>query len=297
MHMILPKPSWFIRPIPFGRAFHATRNILDRSGIRTVCRESHCPNLGECFSSGVGAFLILGNRCLRGCRYCGIERGCPEPPDPEEPRTVAHAVRTLGLRHAVITSVTRDDLSNGGAGQFAETIRAIRAAAPGTRVEVLVPDFGGLARNARILAEARPDVIAHNIDTVPRLFPSVRPNADYRRSLDLLRLLGEIAPDIPLKSGLVLGLGETGDEIRAALRDLVSVNCRRLVLGQYLPPSRESMPVRRFVTPEEFGEWRETALGLGFCRVVSGPLARSSYRAGAGEDELATEEFTAEGRG
>lgn len=274
------KPSWLKRPLPAGPIYRATRRILDQAGAPTVCRESGCPNLWECFSAGTATFLILGDRCTRGCRFCGIMPGPPDAPDPDEPARVAEAVRLLGLRHVVITSVTRDDLSDGGAGHFAETVTTARLAVPGIRVETLVPDFQGSDESLRTLARVRPDIFAHNLDTVPRLFPSIRPNADYRRSLQVLRTFGEIAPGIPRKSGLMLGLGESREEIETALRDLLDAGCRLLTIGQYLPPSAGNAPVRRYVPPEEFDAWTRFAEDMGFERAICGPLVRSSYRAG-----------------
>ncbi len=278
--MIPVKPSWLKRSLPTGKTYRSTRRVLDRIGVPTVCRESGCPNLWECFSAGTATFLILGDRCTRGCRFCGITPGPPAAPDPTEPERVAEAVRLLGLRHVVITSVTRDDLLDGGAGQFADTVAAVRLTVPGIRVETLTPDFQCSIKSLRTLAEARPDIFAQNLDTVPRLFPLIRPNADYRRSLRVLHAFGEISPAIPRKSGLMLGLGETSAEVEAVLRDLILAGCRLLTIGQYLPPTSGSAPVQRFIPPEEFAAWERLALGMGFERAVCGPLVRSSYRAG-----------------
>lgn len=244
-----------------------------------MCQEARCPNIWECFSCQTATFLILGDRCTRNCRFCAVTQGQPESPDIEEPERVAEAVFTLELRYTVITSVTRDDLPDGGAGCFAETIRAIRRKMPDTRVEVLIPDFQGDYDALRTVMEAGPDVLNHNIETVPRLYPAVRPQAVYSRSSELLRRVHCDYNAIPVKSGLMLGLGETYQEIHDTLHDLLNTGCRILTLGQYLQPSKAQIPVARFVRPEEFGDWREMALNMGFSQVASGPFVRSSYHA------------------
>lgn len=275
----MKKPPWLKRRIPAGGTYQGVRAILRRSKLHTVCQEAQCPNLGECFSRGTATFLILGDRCTRSCRFCAVEHGPSGPPDPDEPARVAEAVQSLDLQYVVITSVTRDDEADGGAGLFAETIRAIRRRMPGTRVEVLIPDFQGDWAALKRVVEARPDVLNHNIETVPRLYAAARPQAVYRRSLDLLEEVRKIDPAVPTKSGLMLGLGESGEELRETLRDLLDVGCRMLTLGQYLSPSKEHLPVERFLPPEEFAEWRQTALDSGFTEVASGPFVRSSYHA------------------
>ncbi|MBW2674574.1 MAG: lipoyl synthase, partial [Deltaproteobacteria bacterium] len=239
-----------------------------------------CPNISECFSQGTATFLIMGSVCTRGCRFCAISHGKPGPPDAEEPSRVADAARDMGLGYLVVTSVTRDDLSDGGASFFAETITRIREELPKTRVEVLIPDFQGDPQALASVIRARPDVLNHNIETVPRLYPAARPDASYPRSLALLGSVKKKAPEIPVKSGIMLGLGETSDEISRALHDLVNAGCDILTLGQYLQPSKRNLPVERFVHPDEFDEWRVAALDMGFSGVVSGPLVRSSYHAG-----------------
>jgi len=274
------KPDWLRRKIPVGAAYHSMLTILADCGVHTVCRESQCPNTGECFSHGIAAILILGTLCTRSCRFCAVGHGRTVPPDPNEPDKVADMVQRLGLRYTVITSVTRDDLPDGGAEQFAATVREIRLRVPDIRIEVLIPDFGGSEEALQTIIAVRPDVIAHNLDTVPRLYPAVKPGSDYRRSLGLLTRSARFAPGIPVKSGLMLGMEESPGEVESTLRDLVSAGCRIVTIGQYLSPSREHFPVSRFVPPEEFDRWRETALGMGFASVVSGPLVRSSYRAG-----------------
>ncbi len=275
----IPKPGWLKRPLPSAPAFSRTRSLLDDGRLHTVCREARCPNCGECFSRGTAAFLILGDVCTRRCRFCAVTQGKPPSPDPDEPRRVAEAALRMSLDYVVVTSVTRDDLADGGAGAFAETIRSVRSRRPSTRVEVLIPDFQGEEAALRTVLRARPDVLNHNLETVARLYPEVRPQAIYNRSLELLRRAGLLAPGMPVKSGLMLGLGERPDEIESTLRDLLEAGCRILTMGQYLQPKRDCLPVARFVPPEEFDEWREVALKMGFARVACGPLVRSSYHA------------------
>lgn len=288
--MYLAKPSWLIRPLPSGNIYQHTREILNVGGVETVCRESNCPNRGECFSSGVATFLILGCRCTRGCRFCGIGEGPVEPLDPAEPARVAQTACKLGLRSVVVTSVTRDDLSDGGAGVFAKTVSELHNLIPAIHIETLIPDFSGSLTALRTVAEAGPDIISHNLDTIPRLFPSIRPRSDYKRSLNVLRNISVYSPMISVKSGLMLGFGERPEEIRAVLEDIRDSGCTLLTLGQYLCPSLASVPVSRYVSPDEFVEWREIALEIGFEAVQSGPLVRSSYRAGEWETGGAPEE-------
>ncbi|MFZ7111929.1 MAG: lipoyl synthase [Desulfatiglandales bacterium] len=273
------KPPWLKRRIPGGAAYQKVRDILKRGRLHTVCEAAHCPNLGECFSSGTATFMILGECCTRNCRFCAVRHGPVSPPDPNEPARVAEAVQELGLEYVVITSVTRDDVPDGGAGLFAETIRAIGEKAPQVEIEVLIPDFQGDGHALSQVIEARPDVLNHNIETVPRLYPTVRPQAVYRRSLDLLREVRKIDPAMRTKSGLMLGLGEGADELKETFRDLLDTDCRMLTLGQYLRPSKDHLPVDRYVPPEEFEEWRLFALDMGFREVASGPFVRSSYHA------------------
>jgi lipoic acid synthetase len=253
--------------------------LIQKTHLHTVCQEACCPNLGECFSQGTATFLILGDHCTRNCRFCAVAHGPTDHPDPGEPERVAEAVHTMKLRYAVVTSVTRDDLPDGGASVFAETIRRIRVKTPEARVEVLIPDLRGDLESLKTVLEARPDVLNHNMETVPRLYALVRPQAVYQRSIDLLKSVRQITQSIPTKSGLMLGLGERPDEIQQVLSDLLHAGCCILTLGQYLQPSAEHLPVKRFVTPEEFGEWRRKALEMGFREVASGPFVRSSYHA------------------
>jgi lipoic acid synthetase len=245
--------------------------------LGTVCQSAHCPNLGECFSRGTATFMILGTVCCRRCRFCAVDKGSPKPPDPDEPERVARATQAMGLQYVVVTSVTRDDLPDGGAEHFARTIRSIRDHCPGVKVEVLVPDLQGSHRALQTVCDAAPDVFNHNVETVPRLYETVRPQADYRRSLDVLARAAE--QGLTTKSGLMLGLGESSREIWEVLGDLRRAGCTYLTLGQYLAPSNRHVPVHRYVPPEEFERWGETARAMGFREVASGPLVRSSYRA------------------
>jgi len=284
----LRKPPWLKRRIPSGATYHKVYRILQKSKLHTVCQEALCPNIGECFSSGTATFLILGDRCTRNCRFCAVAHGPIEPPDPEEPSRVAEAVQELGLRYVVVTSVTRDDLYDGGAEHFAKTIKEVKHRVPSARIEVLVPDFGGSNSALGTVVQARPDVINHNVETVPRLYSKARPGADYGRSLHLLKMVLELASGIPTKSGLMLGLGESAEELRRVFGDLVEVGCQILTLGQYLQPSKDHLAVERFVPPEEFEQLREVALEMGFIAVASGPLVRSSYHAGELYEALRT---------
>ena len=273
------KPAWLKRRLPAGEAFNQVRELIEAGRLHTVCQEAKCPNIWECYSHRTATFLIMGGRCTRNCRFCSVSPGLPEPLDPDEPERVAEAVERMGLRYAVVTSVTRDDLPDGGAGHFAATLHEIRRRAPGVQIEVLIPDFQGDPAALDVVLRARPDVLNHNIETVPRLYPRVRPQADYRRSLELLRRAGEIAPGTPTKSGLMLGLGERPEEIRQTLLDLRAAGCRILTLGQYLQPSPEHLPVEAYVPPDDFENWRRDALEMGFSEVASAPFVRSSYHA------------------
>jgi len=275
----MPRPEWLKVRLGQGRRYGALRALLAEQGLHTVCRSARCPNIGECFGRGTATFLILGDRCTRNCRFCAVAPGTPSEPDPGEAARVAAAAAELGLRYVVVTSVTRDDLPDGGAAQFARTISALRARIPGCRVEVLVPDFRGDAEALETVLQAAPDVLAHNIETVRRLYPRVRPGADYERSLALLRRSSRRG--VITKSGLMLGLGEEEDEVLAALHDLRGAGCSILALGQYLQPTREHLPVERFVPPAEFAAWSDRARALGFRHVAAGPLVRSSYLAEA----------------
>jgi len=276
---VIPKPAWLKRRLTSGVEYEKIRTLIKDSHLHTVCQEAQCPNRWECYSKQTATFLILGPGCTRNCRFCAVDTRL-QPPDPTEPARVAETIAQMKLRYAVITSVTRDDLADGGAGFFAQTIAAVRSLSPDVRIEVLIPDFQGNAAALQTVVAARPDVINHNIETVPRLYPVVRPQADYRRSLNLLRAVKTYADRMPTKSGMMLGLGETEDEIVRSLQDLRNSLCDILTLGQYLQPTRAHLPVARYLPPEEFSRLKKTALALGFNKVASGPFVRSSYHAG-----------------
>jgi lipoyl synthase len=273
------KPAWLRRRLPSGPDYETVRTLLKDSRLHTVCQEARCPNQWECFSVRTATFLIMGPSCTRNCRFCAVDHGPVHPLDPQEPLRVAETARQLGLSYVVITSVTRDDLSDGGARHFAEVIQAVRKQMPGAGIEVLIPDFQGNLQALKIVMGADPDVLNHNMETVPRLYPLVRPEAVYQRSLLLIQQAGEAGPRIRTKSGLMLGMGETFDEVRRTLKDLRYAGCRILTLGQYLQPSSDHLPVERFIPPDEFDAWRMEALAMGFSQVASGPFVRSSYHA------------------
>jgi lipoic acid synthetase len=274
------KPQWIRAKAPMGKQVSQIRRILREKGLSSVCEEAACPNLGECFHQGTATFMIMGDICTRRCPFCDVAHGSPLPLDPLEPERLAQAIADMGLRYVVITSVDRDDLRDGGANHFAECIAAVRKRRPQTKVEVLVPDFRGRVEAAlELLEQHPPDVFNHNLETVPRLYRQARPGADYQGSLDLLRLVRQRQPDLPTKSGIMLGLGETHEEILQLLWDLRDHGCEMLTLGQYLQPSRDHLPVKRFVTPEEFEALDRTAKAMGFTSVASGPMVRSSYHA------------------
>jgi len=273
------KPRWLRRSLPTGPEYEKMRQLLKRSHLHTVCQEAQCPNQFECYSSGTATFMILGDRCTRNCRFCAVGHKPSGPPDPEEPERVAEAVEILGLRYAVITSVTRDDLADGGAALFAETIRAVRRRRPETLIEVLIPDLQGDWQALAAIVEAAPDVLNHNLETVPSLYPRVRPEAIYARSLELLAEGKRLNPMLPTKSGLMLGLGESRGELERTWDDLLAAGCDILTLGQYLQPSANHLPVVRFVEPDEFAELERAALAHGFAGVAAGPFVRSSYQA------------------
>jgi len=273
------KPDWLKRRLPTGEAFNQVRELIEAGRLHTVCQEAKCPNIWECYSHRTATFLIMGERCTRNCRFCSVSPGLPGSLDPGEPGRVAAAVERMELKYVVITSVTRDDLPDGGAAHFAATIGEIRRRLPETQIEVLIPDFQGDAAALATVLRARPNVLNHNIETVPRLYPTVRPQADYRRSLDLLKRSRALAPLIPTKSGLMLGLGERPEELRQTLLDLREAGCRILTLGQYLQPSPEHLPVEAYVPPDDFEKWRKAALEMGFSEVASAPFVRSSYHA------------------
>jgi len=275
----MPKPEWLKVRAPGSPNYVKLKGLMRDLGLHTVCEEAHCPNIGECWHHGTATFMILGDVCTRACAYCNVRHGTPGPLDIHEPRKVASAVAAMQLQYVVITSVDRDDLPDGGSETFASVIREIREASPSTRVEVLIPDFQGREDQLRTVLGARPDVLNHNIETVPRLYRTARPGGKYHRALELLDRARRIAPDIPTKSGLMVGLGEARDEVLETIADLRKVDCRILTIGQYLRPSEAHLPMSRYYTPAEFSELKSYALGLGFGHVESGPLVRSSYHA------------------
>jgi len=272
------RPAWLTVRAPSGERVEAVSGVLARHGLRTVCREARCPNLGECWGGGTATVILLGGVCTRGCAFCSVAAGTPAPPDTTEPERVAGAAAELGWRHVVVTSVTRDDLPDGGATHFARTVAALRRAAPRAAVELLVPDFGGSAEALRAVVDSAPDILAHNVETVPRLYPVVRRGAEYGRSLALLRRAAARAPSLPLKSGIMVGFGEREEEVLAVFRDLFDAGCRFLTVGQYLPPSRAHLPAAEYVSPGRFESLGNAARAIGFARVLSGPLVRSSYK-------------------
>lgn len=284
----VPKPQWLRAKAPVGENFHNLKKLARGLGLHTVCESAQCPNIGECWNHKTATFMLLGDICTRRCGFCAVPKGRPEPIDWAEPERVAEAVATLGLKHAVVTSVNRDDDNIGSARVFAETIRAIRELTPDCRVEVLIPDFQGLEESLRIVLDAQPNVLNHNTETVPRLYRQVRLGARYERSLDMLRYAKQVRPQVPTKSGLMLGLGETRDEVLHVMRDLQHHRVDILTLGQYLRPSAKHLPIMRYVPQSEFDEFKKAGYEMGFAHVEAGPLVRSSYHAdGAEESALA----------
>ncbi len=271
-------PSWIKKRISLGEG-EETQKLLQSLSLHTVCESARCPNRGECFARRVATFLIMGDVCTRRCRFCAVEKGIPQPLDPEEPRRVGEASRQLGLKHVVVTSVTRDDLPDGGASHFVATIREIRKALPFSTVEVLTPDFQGRDEDLRVVAKEEPEVFNHNVETVPRLYPLVRPLASYERSLTLLERVKEISPSVITKSGLMVGLGEKKKEVVEVLKDLKRAGCDVITIGQYLRPSSRHLEVKEYVPPQVFAWYEDVAYSLGFRGVASGPLVRSSYLA------------------
>lgn len=275
----LNRPPWLRAPAPAGENYQELKDLIGRLRLHTVCESAACPNVGECWNQRTATFMILGNVCTRRCGFCAVEKGAPLPVDYDEPQRVAEAVAAMGLRFAVVTSVNRDDRPDGGAELFAYTIKAIRARVPGCGVEVLIPDFQGNRGAVATVMEATPDVLNHNTETVPRLYRQVRLGARYERSLEVLRYAKQLAPDCPTKSGLMLGLGETVEEVLEVMRDLRAQGVDILTLGQYLRPSPQHLPIVRYVPPEEFADLRRAGMEMGFGHVESGPLVRSSYHA------------------
>ncbi len=275
----VPKPEWLKARAPVGENYHDLKRLVRSLGLHTVCESAQCPNIGECWHHKTATFMMLGNLCTRHCGFCAVPKGRPEPIDFDEPRRVAAAVAALALRHAVITSVNRDDDLIGGARAFAMVIDEIRRQAPGCRVEVLIPDFQGHEQAIRIVVDARPEVLNHNIESVPRLYRVVRSGARYERTLRLLGYAKELNPAGVTKSGVMVGLGEETRELLQVFRDLAAAGCDILTIGQYLRPSRDHLPMARLYTPREFAELKTEALKMGFRHVESGPLVRSSYHA------------------
>lgn len=272
---ILPKPPWLRVRLPTGGRATRLANLLHESCLHTVCEAALCPNIGECWKHGHATIMILGDVCTRQCNFCNVASGRSSPPDPEEPARVAQVVRKLRLTHVVLTSVTRDDLRDGGAALWAETIRRVRAIGPTIRIEALIPDFGGSNAALDLVLDARPDVLAHNLETVAQLYPWVRPKADYQRSLAVLARASSFG--LVTKTGIMVGLGETREQIVGLMKDAVAAGCEIFTIGQYLQPSKKHLPIQRYVEPAEFEEYRRIGLGLGFKVVVAGPLVRSSY--------------------
>lgn len=273
------KPRWLRRSLPTGPEYEKIRKLLKNNKLTTVCSEAKCPNQFECYGKGTATFMILGEKCTRNCGFCAVQPGPESLPDPEEPERVADAVELLELRYAVITSVTRDDLPDGGASLFAETILAIRKRCPKTLIEVLIPDLQGNWQALEAILDAGPDVLNHNIETVPRLYKTVRPQAQYRRSLELFTQVKKLMPQMVTKSGIMVGLGENLADLEATWQDLLDAGCDIHTMGQYLQPSADHLEVIRFVPPEEFDELQVKALDLGFAGVASAPFVRSSYQA------------------
>jgi lipoyl synthase len=278
-HTRTPKPEWLKVRAPGSPSYLRLKGLMRDLNLHTVCEEARCPNIGECWHHGTATFMILGDVCTRSCSYCAVAHGRPAAVDAAEPTRVANAIHTLGLQYVVITSVDRDDLTDGGASIFAETIRETRQRLPECRIEVLIPDFQGIDASLRAVLDAGPDVLNHNTETVPRLYRMARSGGRYARTLELLRRSREHAPDIPTKTGLMVGLGEERDEVVSTLRDLRNVDCQILTIGQYLRPSEAHAPMVRYYHPDEFHELKSTALDMGFVHVESGPLVRSSYHA------------------
>lgn len=274
-----PKPRWLSRKLPKGPEYQQICDTVKQHGLATVCQEARCPNQFECFSKGSATFMILGSVCTRNCRFCNVTHAPVLPVDRGEPERVANAVRQMGLRYVVITSVTRDDLEDGGASIFADTINGVRRKNPETLIEVLIPDFQGDRDSLQRVLEARPDVLNHNIETVPRLYSLARPQADYERSLELLKRAKEIDAERVVKSGIMVGLGESDDELEITFRDVAATGCDILIIGQYLQPSDEHLVVDRYVSPEQFHQLGDMARAQGIKAVVSEPLVRSSYKA------------------
>lgn len=272
-------PSWLIKRIPKNKHIKEIRSLIGNS-VHTVCESAKCPNIGECYSCGTVTFMILGDICTRSCRFCGVKQGNPSRPDPDEPANVAKAAKNLGLKYVVVTSVTRDDLPDGGASYFSKTINDLRSTIPGITVEVLIPDLRGSIDHLNKVIDSRPDVLNHNVEMVPRLYKMIRPSSDYKRSIDLLKNSKSIDPKITTKSGFMLGLGETQQEVEILLKELKNTGCDIVTIGQYISPSQNSFKVVEYLKPEKFEEYKNFGLSIGIKKVISGPFVRSSYLAG-----------------
>jgi lipoic acid synthetase len=283
----VPKPDWLKVRAPGSENYLRLKGLMRTLGLHTVCEEANCPNIGECWHHGTATFMVLGDTCTRSCGYCNVIHGTPRPPDPLEPVHVASAIEAMELAHVVITSVDRDDLPDYGAGHFAQTIAETRARLPQCSIEVLIPDFKGNEDALRTVLDARPDILNHNIETVPRMYRLARPGGRYDRALQLLDRSRRYAPEIPTKSGIMVGLGEEWDEVVATLRDLREAGCQIVTIGQYLRPSLANLPMARYYTPAEFEELKRIGTELGFGHVESGPLVRSSYHAHEQKQSLA----------
>jgi lipoic acid synthetase len=279
-----PRPAWLRAPAPVGQNYRELKNLITDLKLHTVCESAACPNVGECWNHRTATFMILGNVCTRRCGFCAVQKGAPQTVDYDEPRRVAEASAIMGLKYIVVTSVNRDDRKDGGAELFALTIQALRERIPGCKVEVLVPDFQGSQAAMKMVMDAHPDVLNHNTETVPRLYRQVRLGARYERSLTMLQYAKELSPSTPVKSGLMLGLGEIREEVLQVMRDLAAHSVDILTLGQYLRPSPKHLPIVRYVPPEEFSDYRAVGRELGFAHVEAGPLVRSSYHADHSED-------------
>lgn len=272
-------PRWMKMQMPKGESYSRVKNLVNQHHLHTICTSGNCPNIGECWNRGTATFMILGDICTRNCKFCGVKTGKPLPPDPEEPRRIAESVRIMQLKHAVITSVDRDDLQDLGAGFWAETIREVKRVNPATKIEVLIPDFQAKAELIQKVIEAAPEVISHNMETVERLTPQIRSAAKYRTSLEVIRVIA--SSGVIAKSGIMLGLGETEPEVLQVMDDLRSVGCKVMTIGQYLAPTLQHIQVKEYITPEQFERYRTIGLEKGFSFVESSPLVRSSYRADA----------------
>ena len=294
--MHIKRPPWLKVRISWGENYRLLKSLLADSDLHTVCQEANCPNINHCFENKTATFLILGNICTRGCRFCDMKKGTPLPVDSNEPKRVATAVKKLGLEYVVITSVTRDDLSDGGAFVFSQAIKEIRNLVPDCKVELLIPDFLGSFESLKIVLDAKPDVLNHNLETVKRLYPQARRGADYQRSLNLLRMAKNYDQSLITKSGIMLGLEERWEEIVNLMRDLRNTNCDLLTIGQYLSPSRDHLPVLKYYHPDEFAELKRIGESMGFVHVESGPLVRSSYQAHKQMKNISKGCFTKEGR-